>query len=158
MEWIANPEARVTLATLTLIEIVLGIDNIIFISTLVGRLPTRLRERARRIGIGLAMLTRIGLLLVITWVMRFQADLFAVFDHGVSGRDLILFFGGLFLMAEGTLEIHHCSKRVLPYSVLNNITPHFSGNVVAYGTPGERSSNTSNEKRHQPYTESCDGY
>jgi predicted tellurium resistance membrane protein TerC len=84
MEWIVNPEAWVALATLTLLEIVLGIDNIIFISILVGRLPTRQRERARRIGIGLAMLSRIGLLLVISWVMGLQADLTMAFRGATS--------------------------------------------------------------------------
>ena len=106
MEWIASPEAWVALTTLTLLEIVLGVDNIIFISVLVGRLPEAQRQRARVIGLGIAMGTRILLLLVITWIMRLQADLITVLDVGFSGRDLILIGGGLFLIAKSTMEIH----------------------------------------------------
>jgi predicted tellurium resistance membrane protein TerC len=107
MEWITSPEAWVALATLTLLEIVLGIDNIIFISILVGRLPPAQRQRARVIGLGLAMATRILLLLVLTWIMGLTVTLFSVFGVEVSGRDLILIGGGLFLLAKSTLEIHH---------------------------------------------------
>jgi predicted tellurium resistance membrane protein TerC len=107
MEWITSPEAWVALTTLTLLEIVLGIDNIIFISILVGRLPEQQRQRARLIGLALAMGTRILLLLLITWIMRLQATLFTVMNVDVSGRDLILIGGGLFLLAKSTLEIHH---------------------------------------------------
>ena len=107
MEWIASPEAWVALATLTLLEIVLGIDNIVFITILVGRLPEHQRQRARIIGLGFAMGTRIALLLVITWIMGLQAVLFEVAGVDVSGRDLILIGGGLFLLAKATLEIHN---------------------------------------------------
>ena len=107
MEWIASPEAWVALATLTLLEIVLGIDNIIFISILVGRLPEAQRQRARVLGLGFAMATRILLLLVITWIMRLQTTLFSVLERDISGRDLILIGGGLFLLAKATLEIHN---------------------------------------------------
>ena len=107
MEWVASPEAWIALATLTLLEIVLGIDNIVFISVLVGRLPEAQRQRARVLGLGLAMGSRILLLLLITWIMRLQAELFRVLDVGISGRDLILISGGLFLLAKATLEIHH---------------------------------------------------
>jgi predicted tellurium resistance membrane protein TerC len=106
MEWIASPEAWVALVTLTFLEIVLGIDNIIFISILVGRLPEAERPRARVLGLSLAMGTRILLLLLLTWVMRLDATLFTVLDVGLSGRDLILIGGGLFLLAKATLEIH----------------------------------------------------
>jgi predicted tellurium resistance membrane protein TerC len=106
MEWIASPEAWVALATLTLLEIVLGVDNIIFISILVGRLPPAQRERARFLGLAFAMATRIVLLLLIVWIMRLQANLFTLLDVGISGRDLILIGGGLFLLAKATLEIH----------------------------------------------------
>jgi predicted tellurium resistance membrane protein TerC len=106
MEWISSPEAWAALATLTILEIVLGVDNIIFISILVGRLPEHQRQRGRVLGLGLAMGTRILLLLLLTWIMRLQADLFRVVDVGVSGRDLILIGGGLFLIAKATLEIH----------------------------------------------------
>ena len=106
MEWITSPEAWAALATLTLLEIVLGIDNIVFISILVGRLPEAQRQRARILGLGFAMGTRILLLLVITWIMRLEAGLFTLFEVEFSGRDLILIAGGLFLLAKATLEIH----------------------------------------------------
>ncbi len=106
MEWISQPEAWIALATLTALEIVLGIDNIIFISILVGRLPESQRNKGRTLGLGLAMLTRIALLLSITWVMGLKADLFTIFTLGISGRDLILLGGGLFLLAKSTHEIH----------------------------------------------------
>lgn len=95
------------LATLTLLEIVLGIDNIIFISILVGRLPEHQRARARFLGLGLAMLTRILLLLSLAWVMGLTATLFEVAGYAISGRDLILIGGGLFLLGKSSLEIHH---------------------------------------------------
>jgi predicted tellurium resistance membrane protein TerC len=106
MDWVASPEAWAALATLTFLEIVLGIDNIVFISVLVGRLPEAERQRARILGLGFAMGTRILLLLLITWIMRLQATLFTLFDIEFSGRDLILIAGGLFLLAKATLEIH----------------------------------------------------
>ena len=106
MEWISSPEAWAALATLTLLEIVLGVDNIIFISILVGRLPKEQRQRGRVLGLALAMGTRILLLLVLTWIMKLQATLFSVLNVDISGRDLILIGGGLFLLAKATLEIH----------------------------------------------------
>jgi predicted tellurium resistance membrane protein TerC len=107
MEWLTSPEIWVAFLTLTALEIVLGIDNIIFISILVGRLPKEQQAKGRFFGLALAMGTRILLLLSITWVMRLTADLFHIYDHGVSGRDLILFFGGLFLLFKSTMEIWH---------------------------------------------------
>ncbi len=107
MEWLADPQAWMALATLTALEIVLGIDNIIFISILVGRLPDQQRNQARLIGLSLALLTRIGLLLTITLIMRFTAPLFQVSAVEISGRDIILLGGGLFLIAKSTLEIHN---------------------------------------------------
>jgi predicted tellurium resistance membrane protein TerC len=106
MEWITSPEAWAALATLTLLEIVLGVDNIIFISILVGRLPEHQRQRGRVLGLGLAMGTRILLLLLLTWIMRLQTDWIRIADVGISGRDVILIGGGLFLIAKATLEIH----------------------------------------------------
>ncbi len=106
MEWLTNPEAWIALLTLTALEIVLGIDNIIFISILVNRLPERQRARGRFLGLGLAMLTRIALLLSITWVMRLTMPFFTIMGRDVSGRDLVLIGGGLFLLWKSTMEIH----------------------------------------------------
>jgi predicted tellurium resistance membrane protein TerC len=106
MEWLTNPQAWIALITLTALEIVLGIDNIIFISILVGRLPHKRRNKARILGLGLAMITRIILLLSITWVMKLTAPLFSVLAHEVSGRGIILILGGLFLLWKSTREIH----------------------------------------------------
>lgn len=105
-EWLASPEAWVALATLTALEIVLGIDNIIFISILVSRLPEHQRKFARNVGLGLAMLTRLALLFSLAWIMGLVDPLFHVFDHAISGRDIILIGGGLFLIAKATHEIH----------------------------------------------------
>ena len=105
-EWIASPEAWVALATLVALEIVLGIDNIIFISILVGRLPEHQRNKARQIGLGLAMGARRVLLFSIVWVMGLVEPWFSVFGHEISGRDVILIVGGLFLLAKSTHEIH----------------------------------------------------
>ncbi|MET0534633.1 MAG: TerC family protein, partial [Steroidobacter sp.] len=107
MEILTDPQVWLAFLTLTALEIVLGIDNIIFISILVGRLPPEQRGRGRTIGLALAMITRILLLLSITWVMGLSAELFSILGRGISGRDLILFGGGLFLLAKSTLEIHH---------------------------------------------------
>jgi predicted tellurium resistance membrane protein TerC len=107
MVWMAEPEAWIALLTLTVLEIVLGVDNIIFISILVGRLPETQRNRARTIGLALAMVSRIVLLLSITWVMRLTEPIFTIFSNEISGRDLILIVGGLFLLGKSTHEIHH---------------------------------------------------
>ncbi|MFG0822417.1 TerC family protein [Pseudomonas sp. GLN_3] len=107
MEWLTSPEIWVAFFTLTALEIVLGIDNIIMISILVSRMPKHMQPRTRIFGLALAMVTRIMLLLSITWVMRLTADLFVVFGQGISGRDLILFFGGLFLLWKSSQEIYH---------------------------------------------------
>jgi predicted tellurium resistance membrane protein TerC len=105
-EWLADPEAWIALFTLTALEIVLGVDNIIFISILVSRLPEAVRQRARILGLGFAMLTRILLLLSLAWVMTLTAPLFTLMDYEISGRDLILIGGGLFLLWKSTHEIH----------------------------------------------------
>ncbi|HBX55238.1 TerC family protein [Pseudomonas sp. UBA2684] len=107
MEWLTSPEIWVAFLTLTALEIVLGIDNIIMIAILVGRMPPHLQKRTRLFGLGLAMVTRILLLLSITWIMRLTTDLFELFGQGISGRDLILFFGGLFLLWKSSSEIYH---------------------------------------------------
>ena len=106
MEWITSPEGWIALLTLTVLEIVLGIDNIVFISILAGKLPLHQRERARKLGLSLAMLFRVGLLLSITWVMQLTTPLFSVLGQDISGRDVILLVGGLFLIAKSTHEIH----------------------------------------------------
>ncbi len=106
IELLLDPNAWIALLTLTVLEIVLGIDNIIFIALMASRLPEAQRERARRLGLGAALVTRILLLLSITWVMRLTQPWFHVFEHPVSGRDLILLGGGLFLIAKASLEIH----------------------------------------------------
>ena len=107
MEWLTNPEIWVAFFTLTALEIVLGIDNIIMISILVSRMPKAMQPRTRIFGLALAMVTRILLLLSIAWVMRLTTELFEVFGKGFSGRDLILFFGGLFLLWKSSQEIYH---------------------------------------------------
>ena len=104
-EWIADPEAWISLATLAALEIVLGVDNIIFISILVGRLPESQRQSGRIVGLGLAMLTRILLLMSLAWMMKLTAPLFTVFNQEISGRDLILLIGGLFLIIKSFGEI-----------------------------------------------------
>ena len=106
MDWLADPQIWIALVTLTVLEIVLGVDNIIFISILAGKLPAERRQSARMIGLALAMIMRILLLLSLAWIVRLTSPLFAVFGHGVSGRDLILILGGLFLLAKSTHEIH----------------------------------------------------
>lgn len=111
-EWFSSPEAWIALGTLTALEIVLGIDNIIFISILVGRLPQHQRELGRRVGIGLAMLTRLGLLFSIAWVMSLKETWFTVLAQDISGRDVILILGGLFLLFKSTHEIHNSLEGV----------------------------------------------
>ncbi len=106
MELLSNPETWIALLTLTVLEVVLGIDNIVFISILTGKLPKHQQARARQIGLGLAMGMRILLLLTISWVIGLTAPLFTVLGQDLSGRDLILIGGGLFLLAKATVEIH----------------------------------------------------
>lgn len=123
-EWIANPEAWIALFTLTALEIVLGIDNIIIISILVSRLPEKQRQSARIIGLGLAMGTRILLLLSLAWMIKLVEPIFSIFGEPISGRDLILILGGLFLLVKSAKELkasvwgeehdeeNHSTKRV----------------------------------------------
>ncbi len=107
MEFLSNPESWIALLTLTVLEVVLGIDNVVFISILAGKLPQHLQAKARKLGLSLALITRVLLLLGISWVAGLTAPLFKVFGHAVSGRDLILFLGGLFLLWKSTMEVHH---------------------------------------------------
>ncbi len=106
MEWLTEPQAWIAFATLAALEIVLGIDNIVFISILVGKLPKDRRSLGYRLGLGLAMVMRILLLLAISWIMHLTRPMFSVLGHEVSGRDLVLVLGGLFLVAKATFEIH----------------------------------------------------
>jgi len=106
IDWIMNPQTWIALVTLTSLEIVLGVDNVIFISILAGKLPKDQQARARRLGLFLAMFMRIALLLSLSWLIRLTAPLFGVLGHQFSGRDLILIVGGLFLIGKSTFEIH----------------------------------------------------
>ncbi len=106
MEWITDPQALIALLTLTILEIVLGIDNIIFISILSGKLPKEQQKKGRLVGLALAMITRILLLFSISLIIKLTEPFFTIFGLGISGRDLILILGGLFLLAKSTIEIH----------------------------------------------------
>lgn len=120
MEWLTDPQIWIALLTLTALEVVLGIDNIIFISILAGKLPLGQQARARRLGLGAAMVMRILLLLSIAWIIKLTAPLFVALGQEISGRDLILLIGGLFLLGKATYEIHdnlegekgHAAKKV----------------------------------------------
>ena len=122
MEWITEPQAWIAFLTLTALELVLGIDNVIFISILAGKLPPDQRKKARTLGLALAMITRVLLLLSLSWIIRLTAPLFTVLSQEISGRDMILIVGGLFLLGKSTFEIHgklegeegHASARVGP--------------------------------------------
>jgi predicted tellurium resistance membrane protein TerC len=107
LDWIASPEAWISLLTLTVLEIVLGIDNIVFVAILADRVKKETRAKARRVGLTIAITTRILLLFSIVWIMGLTETLFTLFDHAVSGRDLILIGGGMFLLFKSTREIHH---------------------------------------------------
>lgn len=115
MEWITNPESLIALLTLTVLEIVLGIDNIIFISILSGKLPKEQQNKARLVGLSLAMISRILLLFSIVWIMKLTLPLFSVFGQEISGRDIILIAGGLFLIGKSTFEIHDKLEGVDEY-------------------------------------------
>src|SRR3972149_4005445 len=106
MQWLTDPEIWIAFLTLTTLEIVLGIDNLVFISILAGKLPKDQQERASRIGLGLAMFMRIGLLFSISWIFGLEETLFTLLNVGFTGHDLILIVGGLFLIGKSTTEIH----------------------------------------------------
>jgi predicted tellurium resistance membrane protein TerC len=133
MEWVTLPEAWVALATLTALEIILGVDNIILISILVGRLPEAVRQRARIVGLSLAMAMRILLLLMIAWIMQLQRPLFDVLDVAISGRDLILIGGGLFLLAKSTIEIHHAVEGAKQDQTGHQVAVSFGAVIVQIG-------------------------
>jgi predicted tellurium resistance membrane protein TerC len=129
MDWITNPEIWISLVTLTLLEIVLGIDNIVFISILSGKLPADQQKRARRVGLGLALITRIMLLVGLAWMVRLTNPLFTILGQNVSGRDLILLSGGLFLLGKATHEIHDRLEGE-DGAVTSRIAPRFTTIVV----------------------------
>lgn len=122
MEWITEPQSWIAFITLLALEVVLGIDNVIFISILAGKLPIEQQQRARTVGLGLAMFIRIALLFSLAWIIRLTDPLFGILGQEISGRDLILIIGGLFLIGKSTHEIHqklegeegHSSARVSP--------------------------------------------
>jgi predicted tellurium resistance membrane protein TerC len=122
MEWLADPQIWIAFLTLTVLELVLGIDNIVFISILAGKLPPEQQSKARYIGLALALAMRVILLFSLTWVIGLTAPLFTVFGQEISGRDLVLLIGGLFLLAKSTHEIHgaleggegHKSTKIYP--------------------------------------------
>ncbi len=107
MDWISDPAIWISLVTLTFMEIVLGIDNVVFISILASKLPKEMQKKARQVGLSLALITRLLLLAGIAWIAKLTTPLFAVLEHTVSGRDLVLLLGGLFLLYKSTTEIHH---------------------------------------------------
>src|SRR3984893_13399894 len=115
MEWLSDPQMWASLLTLTALEIVLGIDNLVFIAILAGRLPAERQDRARRLGLALALITRLALLASIYWIIGLTQPLFEVLGHAVSCRDLILSSGGLFLLYKGTREIHHRLEDDMPH-------------------------------------------
>ena len=119
-EWMSDPAAWVGLATLVVLEIVLGIDNLVFIAILAEKLPPEQRNAARRVGLILALIMRLGLLAAIAWVVTLTEPLFHIFDHAFSGRDLILLFGGVFLLFKGTMELH---ERIEGHQTLKEENP-----------------------------------
>src|SRR5688572_7669968 len=132
MEWLAalaDPQIWISLVTLTVLEVVLGIDNIVFISILAGKLPKEQQHKARQLGLGLALITRILLLCALAWMVRLTTPLFSVFNHAVSGRDLILIAGGLFLLGKSTHEIHEKLEGE-DGEVTRRIPPRFAAVIV----------------------------
>jgi predicted tellurium resistance membrane protein TerC len=128
---LTNPEIWIALATLTALELVLGIDNIIFISILAAKVPPAQRDRARRVGITLAAVTRLGLLLVIAWIVGLTAPLFSLFDQAFSWRDLILIGGGLFLIAKATHEIHQKLEGATQHATTGGAATASFGSTIA---------------------------
>ncbi len=129
LELLSQPDAWISLLTLTFLEIVLGIDNIVFISILAGKLPEQLQAKARKIGLALALGTRLLLLCGLAWMVKLTDPIFEVMNHGVSGRDLILLLGGLFLLAKATHEIHGKLEGV-DGEKSSRVTPTFTSVIV----------------------------
>jgi predicted tellurium resistance membrane protein TerC len=133
MELLSDPQAWLAFLTLSALEIILGIDNIIFISILVGRLPPEQRNRARIGGLAFAMITRVMLLFSIVWLTRLTKPWFSVLEQEVSGRDLILFLGGLFLLAKSVLEIHHTLEGAEEQTRKTRVYSNFMLTIVQIG-------------------------
>mgnify|MGYP001007737475 CR=1 FL=1 len=127
--WLTQPESIIALLTLTVLEIVLGIDNIIFISILSGKLPRDIQKKARLTGLTLAMFIRIGLLFSLTWIMQLTAPLFNILSKEISGRDIILIIGGLFLLGKSTHEIHEKLEGT-EGETMTKVIPSFWGTII----------------------------
>ena len=133
-EWIYSIEAWISLLTLTSLEIVLGIDNIIFIAILCGKLPANQRDKARIIGLGFAMVTRVLLLLSLFWIMKLTTPLFTLMGQEISGRDIVLIAGGLFLIAKSTLELHsHTTNQSEEESISSKVGVGFVMTIIQIG-------------------------
>ena len=130
MEWLTDPQAWLALVTLTALEIVLGIDNIIFISIQAGKLPAHQQEKARLVGLGLAMFIRLALLFSLTWLMGLTAPLFTMLYQEISGRDLILISGGLFLLWKSTMEIHEKLEGGKEHSAAGGVKVSFTAVII----------------------------
>ncbi len=130
LDLLANPQVWVAFGTLLLLEIVLGVDNVVFISILAGKLPPADRKRARTIGLSLALITRILLLLSLAWIVKLTAPLFAVLGHDISGRDLILIIGGLFLIGKSTHEMHGHLEGEESHESSGKVAPGFASVIV----------------------------
>ena len=130
MDWLSDPQIWASLLTLTALEIVLGIDNLVFIAILAGRLPAERQDRARRVGLALALITRLALLASIVWIIGLTRPLFEVLGHAVSWRDIILIAGGFFLLYKGTREIHERLEGDMPPEATSRARTSFGGVVV----------------------------
>ena len=130
MEWISNPDIWISFLTLCLLEIVLGIDNVIFISILTNKLPLEQQKKGRQIGLALALIMRFGLLFSITWIMSLTNDLFQISSVGISGRDLILLLGGIFLLYKSVKEIHEKAKTAKLETTETNEKVSFAAVIV----------------------------
>lgn len=132
MNWLTDPQIWISLLSLTALEIVLGIDNVIFISILAGKLPVELQAKARRLGLSLALITRVLLLLSITWLMSLTKPLFTLplLNHGLSGRDLILLVGGLFLIGKSVVEVHEKLEGADGQATAGRAAVSFAGVIV----------------------------
>ncbi|MGD9614378.1 MAG: TerC family protein [Alphaproteobacteria bacterium] len=130
MEWLADPQIWASLVTLTALEIVLGIDNLVFIAILVGRLPEHQRDAARRLGLAMAVLSRLALLASISWIIGLTQPVFELFDHPVSWRDIILIAGGLFLLYKGTREIHERLEGEGEHPATARVAASFAGIIT----------------------------